>query len=161
MGSPHDNLLRSCGVSVGVTRRKVLGRVVVLLAFIAVGFLAALQPMSASAASSSGPVVRTGPVSLTGCPGATLMGRAMVSKESYALGHAIRIQIVIRNVGKTTCDYDGFASSRTQEIGLCGAISLVVRNAAGTDVYPGGLVASCPMETGVPLRPDGSLIAQG
>ena len=100
MGSPHDNLLRSCGVSVGVTGRGVSGRVVALVAFIGVGFLSSPPPMPAGAARSSGPVVRTGPVSLGGCPGATLFGHATVSKESYALGQAIRIQMVIRNVGR-------------------------------------------------------------
>lgn len=119
---------------------------VLVLAMLAIGALTTSASAAVTPASSGRAQVRSGLIHLLGCDGVKLIGTARLSRSTVTAGQQVRIEVVVRNEGRRGCRFAGFPGARSQEVGLCGAVPLVVRNSAGIDVFPDGLAYSCPMK---------------
>jgi hypothetical protein len=74
---------------------------------------------------------------------------ASVNRSSYTSSQPVRVTALIHNVGSATCEYVG--GSKTESLGSCGPISLLINAAKGGEVWPGSAVFHCPAEFEKPL----------
>jgi hypothetical protein len=75
----------------------------------------------------------------------------------------VTYQVMLHNAGDTPCGrpVPGLSLSRSLYVGPCGALSSVVYNAIGANVYPGAAVFACPASNAVYLPAHGTLASTG
>jgi hypothetical protein len=143
--------------------RPALGALVVAGVIAAPGLSTGAGAASTHRAGSHGPIITTGHAPLMNCPAPDVLMTVRLARHSYARGAPVDVSVTVRNVGPTTCHYLGSQSgaSGVQGIGPCGMFGIVVRNASGANVWPGGLEFGCPLLLSATLAPGQTVHAQG
>jgi hypothetical protein len=143
---------------------------------VATGVWVGLTPKVAMASDAAAmPVTRSAHVAYGGCPAHAVLLRVTVTHRDFAPGQQVTYRVRLTNqggkpcgpgliarTGQTTTSSGGAASARpVLLLGPCGAISVVIDNARGTDVSPGPISYDCPAFVGPRLRAGQTVSANG
>ncbi len=143
----------------GVPGGSAIGHRIVAAGFLAVCVL--LLAPGIGGAAGADPLVKSGPVSLGSgaCSSAHMEATVRLSTSVLARGQQLAVTASIRDLGATSCVVNGgLASMRLQPVGPCGIMSLLIENAKGKDVWPGGATYHCFAEKAMPLAPRGASV---
>jgi hypothetical protein len=133
------------------------------------GAHAATSPSPSTPAARSTVVTRSAHIGYLNCPVPHVLLTASIARRSFTVGQPVTYKVAVRNLSHTTCGTPGrplptIPTAPTVALGLlgpCGELSVVIYDAAGTDVYPGPVAYGCPMIVGPALHPGQSLATTG
>jgi hypothetical protein len=118
---------------------------------------------TAAAAAPSPTLIKSAHVAFENCPARTTILRVTMLNLFYVSYQSILVGISVRNTSGTACGHTYLPRSVALpnlglQIGPCGSVSMVVKNALGQEVFPGpGDAPSCPQHYSVRLPAHHSL----
>jgi hypothetical protein len=123
-----------------------------------------ILPSSPPISRAGGVITRSAHVSFEGCGARHITLRVSIAKDPFPVGLPVTYEVSLTNSGTTPCGPTHTALPQLHQalnVGPCGALSAVVSDAAGHDVYPGQQVFSCPMLSAVHLGAHATISTEG
>jgi hypothetical protein len=114
--------------------------------------------------TAGGVLTRTAHVSFEHCGSKYVTLSVSIAKDPFPIGEPVTYSVRLTNSGSVACGprlHDLPPLQRGLGVGPCGALSAVVSNAFGHNVYPGPQVFFCPDYVGTGLGAHSSLSAVG
>ncbi len=137
----------------------------------AIGLLAG--PPGAGAATRATPaspptITRSARVAYLSCHAPGVLLTASIQRAAFAPGQLVTYRVSIRNLSHTACGYANGITATTNPViggkgllGPCGALSVVIDDERGSQVYPGPIALSCPALLGPGLQAGRTITATG
>ena len=126
---------------------------------------APISPPARSLPPSAAPTLtRSAHLAYGGCPAGQVILSVTVPARPVPWHQALRYTVRLDNTGRAACGPpvgQVAGASRGLSVGPCGALSAVVSDRKGVDVYPGSTVYMCPEIAPIHLGPGATATATG